>query len=91
MTITREQIDRMRADGRLRIDAQLEEMIIAQYGVEPESHEYSEQDLHEQIRKLIDRYNQEHAVHHGLENHSKPWDPTATQANPPTSEKELMA
>jgi hypothetical protein len=63
MTITRKRIEQLRSDCRLRIDAQLEELIIAQYGVEPEPHEYSEQDLYEQIRKLISQYNDEHVVH----------------------------
>lgn len=63
MTITRKQIEQLRSNCRLRIDAQLEEMIIAQYGIEPEPYEYSEQDLYEQIRKLISQYNDEQAVY----------------------------
>ncbi|WP_319561057.1 hypothetical protein [Marispirochaeta sp.] len=63
MTITRKWIEQLRSNCRLRIDAQLEELILAQYGVEPEPYEYSEQDLYEQIRKLISQYNDEHAVY----------------------------
>ncbi len=91
MTITRKQIHRMRANGRLHIDAQLEESILAQYGVDPESHEYSEQDLYEQIRKLIYRYNQQHPVQPQTENHANPWDLTETQASLLAIKKELIA
>jgi len=60
MTTTRKQIKRMRSHGRMRIDAGLEEMIFATYGVEPDGPEYTEQDRHEQIRKLVNQYNLEH-------------------------------
>jgi hypothetical protein len=60
MTITRKKIDEMRTHGRLRIDADLEEMILAEYGIEPEPYGYTEQDLHEQIRKLVYQYNRDH-------------------------------
>ncbi len=91
MTITRKQIDRMRTDSRLGIDVQLEEFIIAQYGQEPDGPEYTEQDLHEQIRNLIYRYNQQNPVHAQTEDLSKPWDLTATQTSPIATEKELIA
>ena len=76
MTITRKQIDQMRVECRIRIDAALEELILAQYGGEPEPYEYTEQDLHEQIRKVIDRYNEDHAAHQWPSRHSKPWERT---------------
>ena len=60
MTITRKQIERMRCHARIRIVAGLEEMILATYGVETDGPEYTEQDLYEQTRKLIDQYNHEH-------------------------------
>ena len=60
MTITRTQIEHMRRHGRLRIDTELEAMILATYGVEPEPYTYTEQDLYEQIRKLINEHNQAH-------------------------------
>lgn len=60
MTITRTQIEQMRRHGRLRIDAELEQLILDEFGVEPHPYEYTEQDLHEQIRKLIDAHNQAH-------------------------------
>ena len=68
MTITRRRINEMRTHGRMRIDAELEEIILARYeeiilaryGEEPEPYEYTEQDLHEQIRKLVYQYNRDH-------------------------------
>ncbi len=82
MTNTRKQIDQMRTDGRFKIDAPLEEMIVAQYGVEPDPYEYSEQDLHEQIRKLIDRYNEGYGIHQWPAKRSKPWVRATTHADP---------
>ena len=60
MTITRTQIEQMRRHGRLRIDAELEQLILDEFGVDPHPYEYSDQDLHEQMRKLINEYNQAH-------------------------------
>lgn len=60
VSITRRQIQRMRSHGRMRIDRELEDMILAQNAEEPDAPEYTEQDLHEQIRKLINQYNLEY-------------------------------
>ncbi len=60
MTITRKQIEQMRSGGRICIDSDLEEMILTHYGEEPDGPEYTEQDIHEQIRKVITQYNQKH-------------------------------
>ena len=87
MTITRRQIQRMRTHARMHIDAELEEMILAEYGVEPDPYEYTEQDLHEQIRKMVNRYNQERDVHRRPAEHSKPWELSAPHANPTTDTK----
>jgi hypothetical protein len=72
MTITRKRINGMRTHGRMRIDAELEEIILAEYGVEPEQYEYSEQDLHEQIRKLVYQYNLDHPDPRRVDNR-EPW------------------
>ena len=81
MTITRNQIERMRGDGRLHINDHLAEMIIAQYGVEPEPYEYSEQDLHEQVRKMIDCYNNTTELQKPTGGDSKPWEYTPSMAS----------
>lgn len=60
MTITSKEIDRMRSHSRMRIDRDLEVLILERYGVEPDGPEYTEQDLYEQIRKLVNEYNREH-------------------------------
>ena len=60
MTITRKEIDRMRVHGRMRIDTKLELLILERYSVESDGPEYTEQDLYEQIRKLVNEYNREH-------------------------------
>ena len=39
------------------IDAHLERMLLEQLGEEPYPHSYTEQDIHEQSRKMIIRYN----------------------------------
>ncbi len=76
MIMTRKRIERLRSDSRLHIDAQLEELILAQLGEEPEPYEYTEQDLHEQTRKLINRYNEEHVAHNQHAGNPKPWEYT---------------
>jgi hypothetical protein len=40
-----------------RIDERLEQMLLEQLGTEPYPHIYTEQDVHEQSRKMIIRYN----------------------------------
>jgi len=59
MTLTKEMIDRLRFPGRMDIDKELEDRLLWQFGTEPHPEEYSEQDLHEQVRKYVAIYNQE--------------------------------
>lgn len=87
MTTTRKQIERMRGDGRLHINDHLAEMLIAEYGVEPEPYEYSEQDLHEQIRKMIDRYNEKHELNCTTGRDSKPWEHSPSMASLSTTKE----
>ena len=56
MIATKTMLQSIRVHGRQRIGRSLEALILRQFGTEPLPYEYSEQDLHEQIRKLIDRY-----------------------------------
>ena len=86
MTITRKQIERMRSHARMRIDADLEDMILAQYGEEPDGQEYTDQDLHEQIRKLINQYNLEHPDPHLVDNPT-PWARSSSTAPAPTKHR----
>ena len=58
MTANRRMTRQLREQAHMSIDNELEALILEQYGTEPDdSPEYTEQDLHEQIRKLIDTYN----------------------------------
>lgn len=57
MTLTRTMIDRLRFPGRMEIDDELEHLLLQQFGNEPHPHVYSEQDLQEQVRKFVMRYN----------------------------------
>jgi len=57
MTLTKEMIAGLRFPGRTDIDAKLESFLLKHYGIEPNPHEYSEQDLYEQVRKHIYRHN----------------------------------
>jgi len=62
MTLTKAMIDRLRFPGRMDIDKGLEESLLRRFGTEPHPHEYSEQDLHEQVRKLVMLQNREKGV-----------------------------
>jgi hypothetical protein len=55
MILTPEMIDDMRQYWR--IDECLERMLLNQLGTEPYPHVYTEQDIYEQSRKMILRYN----------------------------------
>jgi hypothetical protein len=57
MTATPRMIRELRQQGRMPIDPDLEALILQEYGSEPYPYTYTEQDLHEQIRKLILQYN----------------------------------
>ena len=59
MTLTRDMINKLRFPGRMDIDHELEARLLRQFGNEPHPYEYSEQDLHEQVRKYVTLYNQE--------------------------------
>ena len=59
MTLTRTMIGRLRFPERMDIDGELEDRLLRQFGNEPHPHEYSEQDLHEQVRKYVALSNQE--------------------------------
>jgi len=56
MIATKAMVKSLRLHEGRRIGRNLEALILRQFGEEPLPHEYSEQDLYEQIRKLIDRY-----------------------------------
>jgi len=62
MTLTTGMIDKLRIPGRLHIDKELEARLLLKFGTEPYPEEYSEQDLHEQVRKLVKGYNREKDV-----------------------------
>jgi hypothetical protein len=55
MTLTKDMIDRHRFPGRMDIDGELEAQLLQRFGTESYPHEYSEQDLHEQVRKYVMR------------------------------------
>jgi len=50
---TRRLIRELREKARMRIDRDLEALILERLGTEPYPHTYTEQDLFEQIRKLV--------------------------------------
>lgn len=58
MTLTLRFLNEMFRIWGNRIDKQLEEYLLATYEEEPFPYEWSEQDLYEQIRRLILQYNQ---------------------------------
>ena len=72
MTLTAKIIDQMRLYWS--IDEHLKKMLLEQLGSEPFPHTYTEQDIHEQSRKMIMQYNQNHAraINNRLESHGNP-------------------
>lgn len=60
MILTPVMIDQMRRYWL--IDARLERMLLKQLGAEPYPHSYTEQDIYEQSRKMIIRYNESSAA-----------------------------
>jgi len=42
--------------GEVQFTSELEQLIYDRLGTEPESYQYTEQDLHEQVTKLVMRY-----------------------------------
>ena len=58
MTLTKDMIDRLRFAGRMEIDAELETRLLVRFGEAPYPETYSEQDLHEQVRKYVNYYNE---------------------------------
>ena len=60
MILTPNTIEQMRRYWH--IDETLEQMLLQQLGTEPYPHTYTEQDIHEQSRKMIVGYNQSRAA-----------------------------
>ena len=56
MIATKKYLDELRQTARMNIDANLETYILAEFGEEPFPHTWSNQDLFEQIRKLVIAY-----------------------------------
>ena len=59
MTLTKDLLDRLRSAWRTKIDAELEARLLRHFGEEPKPEAYSEQDLHEQVRKYVNCHNEE--------------------------------
>ena len=53
MTATPRFVRELREKARMRIDQDLGALILERFGTEPSPHTYTEQDLFEQIRKLV--------------------------------------
>ena len=73
MTLTPKMIDKMRLYWN--IDERLEKTLLEQLGSEPYPHTYTEQDLHEQSRKMISRYNEGLPPHEIASNRVRPTRP----------------
>jgi len=57
MILTSKMITNLRYQWRLSMDNELEARLLHQFGVEPYPYAYSEQDLHEQVRKAVIKHN----------------------------------
>ncbi|KNZ43447.1 hypothetical protein [Acetobacterium bakii] len=58
MILTKAYLKELQQRYQFEMDALLARYLLAEYEVEPFPHVYSEQDLYEQIRKLVDQYQQ---------------------------------
>jgi hypothetical protein len=58
MIVTKTYLKKLQQCYQFEMDAPLARYLLAEYEIEPFPHEYSEQDLHEQIRRLVDQYQQ---------------------------------
>ncbi len=56
MIVDRKYVQSIRTHGQKDIPAEIEAILIKRFGKEPYPHTYSEQDLYEQTRKVINRY-----------------------------------
>ena len=58
MTLTKGMIDKLRFAGRMEIDTAIEVRLLERFGEDPYPETNSEQDLHEQVRKYVNYYNE---------------------------------
>jgi len=65
MVVTPEMIQDLRVHVRKKINSELEALILAQLGREPYPYTYSEQDIYEQMRKIIQTYHEAHGIEGG--------------------------
>ncbi len=65
MVATSQMIQDLRIHARKKIDSELEALILEQLGSEPYPHTYSEQDIHEQMRKIMQKYHEDHGIEGG--------------------------
>ncbi|MDY7026840.1 MAG: hypothetical protein SVR04_00940 [Spirochaetota bacterium] len=66
MVVTSEMIQDLRIHARKKINGELETLILDQLGSEPYPYTYSEQDIYEQMRKIIRDYNVSHGIEGGF-------------------------
>jgi hypothetical protein len=65
MVATAKMIQDLRTYGRKKINSELEALILEQLGSEPYPYTYSEQDIYEQMRKIIQTYHETHGIKGG--------------------------
>lgn len=65
MVATPQMIQDLRIHAREKIDSKLEALILDQLGSEPYPYTYSEQDIYEQMRKIIQKYHATHGIEGG--------------------------
>ena len=65
MVVTPKIIEDLRIHGRKKINSELEALILEQLCSDPYPYTYSEQDIYEQMRKLIQNYHETHGIEGG--------------------------
>jgi hypothetical protein len=56
MTLTKKSLKRLGDNLRIYFTSEQKRIILERFGTEPEEHEWSEQDIAEQIRKIVRDY-----------------------------------
>ena len=69
---TKEYIESLR-ESRWVITKELEALILAEFSEEPDPHGWTDQDLYEQVRKIVNEYNAKHNVMVSYYSHKPDW------------------
>ena len=58
--LTKKNIARLRSHSKYIIPQELEDLLLEKFGQDPKPYVYTEQDIYEQSRKILEQYQLEH-------------------------------